>query len=623
MKSYADLSTLIANFELFLAQITKKAELTPTQLQITKQVLKYLKDLQQSQENSKLAAEIEHLKSVKSRLIADILNLTSQKTEGIDLAITPPSLPSHIQRLTDLFSAANITPDEEKDIWYLGLDFGSLGMAAVLFNLTEGKQYPLLWRSSTLDPMKSPFRFPSLLCRSHKQGSWYLGGLESPETEDLVVDSYKPYLDQFLPQVRNSSSLETLIYTVSQLFWQLHSAVTEDLPVPFLRQALGELQGIIVNCPAGWSDTYRFNLREMILQSHLVSTPDQIFFLEEAIATLLGRLDSDASLQGWTMVINSGSSTTEIALVQLPENPQNLTDQDFSLETVAYAQQALAQDIFTQFIYPATVEPKLPLWKTTIPRPGKVDGPQRQQLNLHLQNHPVIATFMEAAKLIGLMLPNRMELEISLGNNYYQIRREDLEQMIIAPFLADLEQIIIRLCQQRKIEMGKIQQVICSGGLFCGIFPLWQPWLAEKFPEARVMGDTEAENALRVAQGLACLPRFPQILRGDRHQYSDYFLLQELLAVLPTTTFTLEELMRKLAARGINTRLCGQRLIRLMTGKLPPGILTYSGQKSLIVPQSSGAYTVSESIRSELTQSLSQVIFKSRQGLHEPLLIMQ
>lgn len=147
-----------------------------------------------------------------------------------------------------------------------------------------------------------------------------------------------------------------------------------DLEEAQFQLALRQLAGVIVSYPANWSDTYSFNLREAILSARLVSRADQIFLLEEAIATLLSGLPSpdarplrlsptpaqpadlySGNWQGGTLVLSAGATLTELALVTLPSQLQHLSPGDFVTRTLPYAGTALDQDILSQLIYPAWV----------------------------------------------------------------------------------------------------------------------------------------------------------------------------------------------------------------------------------------------------------------------------
>jgi len=147
-----------------------------------------------------------------------------------------------------------------------------------------------------------------------------------------------------------------------------------DLEEAQFQLALRQLAGVIVSYPANWSDTYSFNLREAILSARLVSRADQIFLLEEAIATLLSGLPRpdgrplrlspapaqpadlySGDWQGGTLILSAGATLTELALVNLPSQLQHLSHCDIVTRTLPYAGTALDQDILTQLVYPAWV----------------------------------------------------------------------------------------------------------------------------------------------------------------------------------------------------------------------------------------------------------------------------
>jgi hypothetical protein len=336
----------------------------------------------------------------------------------------------------------------------------------------------------------------------------------------------------------------------------------------------------------------------------------------------LGRYKDEQLLSGWTLVINGGNSTTEIALVNLPENWQQLTYTDFNLITLSYGQRALEQDIFTQFIYHIYAQ-EIPKINSDLPRPGKVEQLKRYQLDQYFQTYPFAYSFLEAARLINLMLQGQEVFNLPLGDYYCRVSRQDLQQVIINPFLTDLNQVIDQLLTQVNITGREIKQVIGGGGLILGSKNYLLTWLGQKSPQAIPIIDTEAQNSTRVARGLAYLPLFPQVLARSRHQYSDYFLLKELLKTIPRDLFTLEELMQQLATRGINTRVCLKRLVALLQGQFPVGIISadFTGKKSLIMSAQKGYYRVNSHLWDYLAQTLTKILSQTRQQVSEPLLI--
>jgi hypothetical protein len=128
----------------------------------------------------------------------------------------------------------------------------------------------------------------------------------------IFLENFKPYLNLGIPyycpkhygweptvQLPNQQqvSLYWVRRTLQALFATLlpkgdaadavMKAGAVGLESETLRDALQQLEGVVLGTPAAWSDTYRLNLREAVLESGLVRQAEQIFFLEEAIAPIL------------------------------------------------------------------------------------------------------------------------------------------------------------------------------------------------------------------------------------------------------------------------------------------------------------------------------------------------
>lgn len=66
------------------------------------------------------------------------------------------------------------------------------------------------------------------------------------------------------------------------------------------------------------------------------------------------------------------------------------------------------------------------------------------------------------------------------------------------------------------------------------------------------------------------LARYPQLLDLTRHQYSDMFLLMELLRTCPDQPMPLSGLLHLLKEQGLNVDACEAHLMALLEGRLPP-----------------------------------------------------
>lgn len=78
---------------------------------------------------------------------------------------------------------------------------------------------------------------------------------------------------------RIHQALQTMLATLtpSSAVKQVIGAV--GLSQGSLTAALAQLEGVILNCPATWSDTYCFNLREAVLKAELVGNPNKLSLL--------------------------------------------------------------------------------------------------------------------------------------------------------------------------------------------------------------------------------------------------------------------------------------------------------------------------------------------------------
>jgi hypothetical protein len=370
------------------------------------------------------------------------------------------------------------------------------------------------------------------------------------------------------------------------------------LPDPQAKQALAALEGIVVNCSAGASEAYRFNVRELILDSGLVPRPEQIAFLEDAIAALLAEFHPSRQRSfptvwhGGTLVLSMGASAMDLALVCLPNALHNLSYDDFQLRSFGYGGQALAQDIALQLLYPMLPQEQMPLPIGPLPLVGEPDSQVRHELQRQLHGSPIGQMLLEAAVYLNQALQHRDRLTFEFGAHAYTFTREALQAKVMQPFLHRLNRELNQLLSQLSMDNDGIFQVLCTGS--AGSLPLITQWLRQRFPQARILSDypdvaaqaTElhveaAPSALyptfmqhRIAYGLVTLPLYPQLLNQAGSQYSDFFLLLELLRSLPNQPLSVSHILKILESRGINTQSCRHRILALLEDHhLPPGWL--------------------------------------------------
>lgn len=450
--------------------------------------------------------------------------------------------------------------------------------------------------------------------------------------------------------------------------------------------ALATLQGIVVGIPTNWPDTYCFNLREAVLSTGLVEEASQIFFVEEAIAAILSGLPDpneppppqnrqvqtlyQCSWEGGTVVISGGAACTEVGVVDLPQPLNALTREDFSLRNLPYGGNALDLDILCQLLLPA--ERRQPIapgdrrrsndgwgWQAALPEVANaqweslqieaIDLPQlaepdieaRLRLRQHLEASRLGQSLLEAARYLKLILQHQNQYQLDLADQSWRVLRRDLESRVLVPYIQRLNQQVNALLSQTGLASQGINQVICTGGN--ASFSTIAKWLRQKFPNATIIQDTYPSNrpqtCSRVAYGLVNLCRYPQVLDMPRHQYSDYFLLHEILRIMPDAPMPFDGILHLLEEQGINTDVCHPRIAAILEGHLPPGLLPEAAirglfsratltneqyqtlaSSSLFTKQSRSIYIVNPTQRDRLRQLLSQVVQGKQQSLADPLI---
>lgn len=559
--------------------------------------------------------------------------------------------------------AAAVKPSS---LWFLGLDMGTTGLSAVLLERSSGRVHPLYWvdrgiSGATADKF---FRLPALATVRLTQESqayqiesvgssalavsW--GDGEGPEESLVLLRGLKPFLKLAIPAVLAegdtaqppiqwsenlalslqafAAALEALLRTLagtqaSDSAFNLGAIGLEPL---VLGQALSQLEGVIVSYPTNWPDTYSFNLREAILAAGLVDSPEDIYFLEEAIAALLSGFpdplgpsvsgESQPIQQqtlyacpwvGGTVVLAAGSSVTELAVANLPSHLPDLTYQDFALTSLGYAGDAIDLDIITNLLHPAdrrrqrwSGDPDQPAetaagwgWQSALPelqtaqwqdldldsldlpRLVEPDPVRRQRLQQRLESSSLGQSVLDAARHLKIILQHQPQFDLELADQHWVVRSKDLDDRIIAPYIQRLNGHLNRLLSQVGLSTQGINQVICTGGT--ASLPRISRWLRQKFPNATIVQDTyhsdRPPSCSRVAYGLVNLARYPQVLDLTRHQYSDIFLLMELLRTFPDQPMPWQGIAHLLQQQGLNLELCQAHLMALLEGHLPPGLV--------------------------------------------------
>ncbi|WP_392531923.1 hypothetical protein [Nostoc sp. C117] len=603
-----------------------------------------------------------------------VTQVETEKKKQDTNSISETSIPANSNSIND----TEVSHDSLESVWYLGIDLGTTGISAALLNSSSLVVHPIYWssqNSSGTTSFQQSFRLPTEVYLP--TASVPHGENESIEvhehtapaavaqdktpapprstadsTNNLYSAQLKPYLQVAIPYKSerqkwepvlqlNEFSAGPLIWVVrslSKLLLTLKSDQTSTTP-SLIAAAVGinqqnfpkiidRIAGVICTCPSSWSEQYRFNVREAVLTSKLIKHPQQVFFVEEAIASLLPELDaangeaiklsqgedshpaktSEHPLVGNTLVINIGATATEMLLVDVPETLVQLTYNDFMLHSFAYAGKGIEQDIICQLLLPpksrqsrletqsdsktATTNPwqwqpsipgldqmhwqSLGLEELELPRVGEPDITARIRLQQRLESSLLGQGVLDAALALKLILQHQDSFTLDLADQRWILQRRDLESQVFIPFVRRLNRELNKLLVARGIPTEAINQAILTGGVAC--IGTVNRWLRQKLPSAKIiqdlyLGENGAPNCSRVAYGLVMLPLHPQILDVPRQQYTDYFLFTELLRLLPDRPLSFGEVIQLFEGRGINTRTCQQRLLAFLEGELPSGLI--------------------------------------------------
>ncbi|MBD2560932.1 MULTISPECIES: hypothetical protein [Nostoc] len=702
--------------------------------------------------------QTENLQLTENTSTAAFSSLTIPQVEAEQKKeVTIPVQESSLSSISNSINNPEASLNVLESVWYLGIDLGTTGISAALLNRSTFVVHPIYWsaeNSQGTTSFQQSFRLPTEVylptasvphgenesIEAHEQTAPAAVAQDkvpehsatTPATPRSTADStinnlysaqLKPYLQVAIPYKSerqkwepvlqlNEFSAGPLIWVVrslSKLLLTLKSEKTCTTP-SLMAAAMGiseqdfpkiinNIAGVICTCPSSWSEQYRFNVREALLTSKLIQHPQQVFFVEEAIASLLPELDaangeqvklselqgshpaktSEHSIVGNTLVINIGTTATEMLLVDVPETLLQLTYNDFMLHSFAYAGKGIEQDIICQLLLPPksrqsrpetpsdacgglrqrkTItsnpwqwQPSIPgldqmrwqslgLEELELPRVGEPDITARIRLQQRLESSLLGQAVLDAALALKLILQHQDSFTLELADQQWILQRRDLESQVFIPFVRRLNRELNKLLVARGIPTESINQAILTGGVAC--VGTVNRWLRQKLPSAKIiqdlyLGENGAPNCSRVAYGLAMLPLHPQILDIPRQQYTDYFLFTELLRLLPDRSLSFGEVIQLFEGRGINTRTCQQRLLAFLEGELPSGLipsvtdstwLTQSSQENsdyqaiasapLFEKQGSLTYRPNSQQLLSLRRYLDAIKASNQQSLEEP-----
>ena len=662
---------------------------------------------------------------------------------------------------------ADIRLHQEALGWYLGIDFGTTGISAALFNGRSKEIYPIYWElvgakpelnipeinlefTFSTEKVKTDFnstqriyRLPSIVYIDHMLKIADNDREGDVEQTPLLLQGFKPCLKLTIPYIAVEFPKQKLwerpevpfllapnFHTLSTHEPVLQWSEEHQVPLSLVKQglvtllttfqpqgniqnsisvterdtqttvitndyvcgavgledeafvsALAQLKSVIMGYPVSWPEAYRFNLREAVLEAGLVKNVNQVVVIEDAIATGLSELISvtedtknftvSGSRRGRILIVNVGATTTELTLVSVPENGQNLTYSNFHCHSFAYGGHALDQDIICQLLLKddnvgiltknqENQEKSGQLW----PRPGYPDLSIRYQLRQWLETSSLRQELLVTAHDLKVILPSEKELTLGLGDRIRHLQEKDLETRVLEPFVQQLNQELNGFLSKVGISPVGIYRAVCTGGGGC--WGAIARWLRQKLPNAVIVQDgkvesdnldlgpknqQESDNYLskiedikltigRVAYGLAILPLYPEVADIPQEKYNDYFLLWEILEVFSDYPLSIKEVFQLLEKRGINTRVCQEKIQAILGGKLPSGLMpseedlillsevskqNYEHQSLKINPLfeqkfDSTKYELNHEQAEYLREYLNRIVASSKQKLKEPLL---
>lgn len=526
--------------------------------------------------------------------------------------------------------------------WYLGIDIGTGGLSAALLDGATSQHYLILWQQEGTEPV-SFVRLPAVVYLSAEQLQRTGGGdrAEDLQVGDRAIKAASRAADPdrglLLGNLRQALSLAIPYRPSPEQDWEpgLQWSDQQQVSLTWMQRgtisllktlrpapsdsalqrvvdglspeqadtALSQLAAVIISCPMGETDAYRFNLREAVLEAGLVDRPDQVFFVEDAIAALIAELPvpqptnqfsppsaqqaEKEPLQGNTLVISAGANLTELLLVNLPTDLGSLKFSDLHYRSVAYAGNAIDQDIICQLLYPSVWG-----WRSLgspsldLPLAGEPDLPIRYRFQQRLRDGAVGQNLLRLARQLKLALTQQDTYTINVDDQTWTITQQDFHNRVVIPYIQILNRELNILLTQTGMVAPAIKQVLCAGGTTS--IPAIAAWLQQKLPKSRLIRDesNSITASSRIAVGLATLPLFPSLLNLYRHQYGDYFLLRKLVQTLSDQPFSVAHGLKLLEVQGIDTQLCQTAVTYLLEGQLPTGLVPSRQDFVLLAAQS-------------------------------------
>ncbi|MGB3615604.1 MAG: hypothetical protein WBA10_17550 [Elainellaceae cyanobacterium] len=463
--------------------------------------------------------------------------------------------------------------NKPRPAWFLGLDIGTSGLSAALVNQTTEQLIPVFWQQA--ESSQYWFRWPiDRVAEPANEG--FAPSAADPTAKAAVLCQLKsalalPLRRDMAGTVEHSAEFEPAYRPLTHILEPLNpnrsTAPTAnqpwtcgglDLDEMQFAAAMGQLCGIGVSYPAGWPDRYRTNIQNAILEAGLISQPSAIYAVEEAIAAataclqspnngsdgngdggspsaspprLRSRLPYTVDPEGVAFVLNAGASTTELALVNLTALAQGKPSV-LASRTLAYAGQALDQDLLVHHLYPQLqgssstdveqVLHQLQLDHVDQPQLGQPDVIKRLRLHLRLCSSVPGQQLLAIAQQIKHDLQTLPQSRYTIAQHHGHVTQDAFGHHILLPYIRSLTQQVQSLVEQTALSPQSARYIICSGGT--ATMRVIHLWVRQCFPEADLLFSpsierleaTELETmssawlGSQVGYGLARLPLFFQ-----------------------------------------------------------------------------------------------------------------
>ncbi|MFQ3679290.1 MAG: hypothetical protein SNJ60_02100, partial [Pseudanabaenaceae cyanobacterium] len=451
------------------------------------------------------------------------------------------------------------------DPWFLGLDFGQRAVQAALCNVAVGKVYPL-----TIEDMAA---LPNQIGRPET-------GFLREYTQLLRMgvpyrsgETWQPVI-QWSPT--HTLDLQTLRQEVELLLTRLGNGASH----PRLPESLPPIAGVAFGIPTDWPDTYAVNLREALLRAGLVASSERAIAVEQPLALFLHLLHTRPDLTYPVLILDAGTLSTQLLLARGPERPL------IGTRGFDYGGSSLNEDIAARLLYPywraIALEASDPchLDGLTLPNPGDPDPGRRARLRQALNATNGGQDLLQAAETVKMTLtanPHLTEWRGTIEDMPVVVLRREFDGQILQPYVQRINREINLLLSTSGLLAEDVAQIWLTGET--SHQPTLLNWLQQKFPQV----ERFALDETALASGLAVAPRYRNLLDLGRQQYSDYFLLYEICRLNPKTPFHVNRLLQQLQARGINIKTCRDRILDLLQGEMPRGLLPWLEPEGAIV----------------------------------------